>query len=157
MIEVGLVAGYLAAWAWQKARRVGSELDQDVDEVLDSGLERLHEVVTAKLGSDPALAQLDTEAGSGGQVSARTSRRVEDAVAEAVDQDEAFAALLQAIVAELARRAPSGVAVAAGDRAVAVSGNAMISADHGSAAALTAGDVSIGRPPDPTNPGQASG
>jgi hypothetical protein len=157
MIEVGLVAGYLVAWAWRKARRVGAGLDQDVDEVLDAGLGRLHEVVAAKLGSDPALVRLDEEAAVSGEVSDRTRRRVEDAVAQAAEEDPRFAASLQAVLAALIEAAPDNQATASGERSVIVAGNAKVTADGGSAAAPTMGDVSIGVPPDPTRPGRPKG
>jgi hypothetical protein len=157
MLEVGLIAGYLAAWAWQKAKRVGAGIDQDVDEVLDASLGRLHEVVAAKLGADPALERLELEAAAGVEVTGRTRRRVEDAVAEAADRDLAFASLLEAALAEVARAASAGVVIAGGDRSVAVGGNVDVSADRGSAAAVTMGEVNIGGPPGPTGPGPASG
>lgn len=96
-----LVAGYLVAWAVSKVRRVGQGLDGEVDHVLDAGLERLHEVVAGKLGTDPAVAQLEIEATQDGELSARTGLRVQYAVEEAVEQDEAFAAALEAVLAEL--------------------------------------------------------
>ena len=48
-IEAGVAVGYVIAWAVRKARRVGGRLDSEVDEVIDAGLDRLHEVVAAKL------------------------------------------------------------------------------------------------------------
>lgn len=157
MIEVGLVAGYLVAWALRKARRAGQSFDEDVDMVLDAGLGRLHDVVAEKLGDDPALARLQAEAAGSEVVSDRTKRRVGDAVAEAAEQDPAFADLLAQRIAELQGQSPGGSVIASGDRAVAAGGDVSIRADHGSAAAQTMGDVTIGTPPDPSRPGQSSG
>ena len=53
MVGLELVAGYLVAWAVRKARRAGQRLDEETDEIMDAGLDRLHEAITAKLGSDP--------------------------------------------------------------------------------------------------------
>jgi len=160
VIEVELVTGYLIAWALQKVRRVGKSLDDDVDMVLDSGLDRLHDVVAGKLAGDPALARLEIEAADSGTASDRTRRRVEDAVAEAAEQDAPFAELMAEVLAQLQRHSQSGSVTADGGRAAAASGNVSIRADHGSAAAQTMGDVTIGTPPDPpdpSRPGRSSG
>lgn len=65
-IEAGVAAGYVIAWAVRKARRVGGRLDSEVDEVIDAGLDRLHEVVAAKLNGYPVLAELVEEAEAAG-------------------------------------------------------------------------------------------
>ncbi len=49
VIEAGVVAGYVIAWAVRKVRRVGGRLDKETDEVIDASLDRLHEVVAARL------------------------------------------------------------------------------------------------------------
>lgn len=76
MIEAGLVAGYMVAWAVQ-AKRVAGRLDAEVDTVLRVGLDHLHQVVTTKLGADPALADMQDEAARDRQVSDRTRERLE--------------------------------------------------------------------------------
>ncbi len=157
MIELGLVTGYLIGWSLRKARRVGATLDQDVDEVLDAGMSRLHDAVVSKLGADPALVRLNEEVAASGHVSDRTRRRVEDAVADATEHDTAFADALDAALVQLAQADPGGNLIATGDRVAAVWGKAEIRADHGSAAALVMGDVTVGGPPDPTGPVRASG
>jgi len=158
VVEVELVTGYLVAWALRKARRVGAGLDRDVDGVLDVSLERLHQAVDRKLGNDPAVEKLTAEAVTAESVSDRTRRRVSDAVAEAAEGDPAFGGTLRAVLAELARSAPAAAAIAGGGRAAAVGGDAEIGADHGGAAALTMGDVTIGAfPPDPSGPGRRGG
>ena len=62
VIEAGVVTGYVIAWAVRKAKRVGGRLDAEADRVIDASLDRLHEVVAAKLGGHPALAELVEEA-----------------------------------------------------------------------------------------------
>jgi hypothetical protein len=112
MVGLELVAGYLVAWAVRKAKRAGQRLDKETDEVMDAGLDRLHEVIAAKLGTDPAIEKLEIEAIESRQPSDRTIRRVNDAIEEAAEDDSQFAALLKAVLAELdqARNGASSVA-----------------------------------------------
>ena len=78
VIEAGVVAGYVIAWAVRKARRMGGRLEAEADEAIDAGLDRLHEVVVAKLGGHPVLEELDEEAAAdAGQVSELTRQQVE--------------------------------------------------------------------------------
>jgi hypothetical protein len=97
---VDLVAGYLFAWAVRKFRRVGAAADTEVN-VLDAAGDKLHELVSTRLGNDSSLARLEQEAKAGVD-SERTRRRVQDAVEQAVEDDPTFAAQLGAILAELA-------------------------------------------------------
>ena len=101
MIGLELVAGYLVAWAARKAARVGKRLDEQTDEIIDAELDRLHNVVTEKLGLDPALEKLELEASQGQQPSDRTLRRVQDALEEATEEDPQFKDLLEAVLAKL--------------------------------------------------------
>lgn len=101
MTGLELVAGYLVAWAVRKAARVGRRLDEQADEIIDVQLDRLHDVVTEKLGLDPALEKLELEAAQGQQPSDRTLRRVQDAVEEATEEDPQFRVLLEAVLAKL--------------------------------------------------------
>jgi hypothetical protein len=100
MMGLELVAGYLAAYAAQKARRVGRRVDDEVDRAIDEGLDLLHDVVTEKLGGDPAVAQLEREAVDG-ITSARTAERVRLAVEEAAEADGEFAGRLEAALGRL--------------------------------------------------------
>jgi hypothetical protein len=113
MTGLEFVAGYLVAWAARKAARVGKRLDEQGDEIIDAGLDRLHDVVTEKLGLDPALEKLELEASQGQQPSDRTLRRVQDAVEEATEEDPRFKALLEAVLASL-EEANSGTPSLAG-------------------------------------------
>jgi hypothetical protein len=106
-----LVAGYLVAYVVTKVRRIGGRLDDEVDALVDAGLDRLHRVVAAKLGRDPAVAKLEAEAAEGGAADERTQRRVTDAVEAAAEEDPDFAAALgeavRAVQSALAAR-PAG-------------------------------------------------
>jgi len=97
-----LVAGYLSAWAVRKARRVGAKTDSEVDRVLDAWSARLHDLITANLVDDPAVARLEREA-TAGIHSERTRRRVQDTVDQAAEDDPAFAERLRQILDELAK------------------------------------------------------
>src|SRR5260221_7134951 len=57
VIEAGVVAGYVIAWAVRKARRVGGRLDAEADGVIDAGLDRLHEVVAGELGGPSGVGR----------------------------------------------------------------------------------------------------
>jgi hypothetical protein len=101
VVGLELVAGYLVAWVVRKARRAGQRLDEETDEVMDAGLDRLHEVVMAKLGSDPALVKLETDASQGLEPSERTVQRVQYAVEEATEEDSQFAMVIEQVLAQL--------------------------------------------------------
>jgi hypothetical protein len=112
MVGLELVAGYLVAWGVRKLRRVGTRLDEESDEVIDAGLDRLHDAIAAKLGADPALGKLEDEVSQGLEPSDRTLRRVQDAVEEATEDDTEFGAVIEALLARLeeARDGASSVA-----------------------------------------------
>jgi hypothetical protein len=149
-----LVVGYLAAWAVRKARHVGRRADAEVDQVLDAGMDRLHEVVSGKLGVDPALAKLEVEARAGVE-NPRTRERVLLAVEDAAAEDDGFAAALSEVLRELAAAGGTSRVAAAGGHVVGVGGHVGIRADHGSAAAWQMGDVAVGgERPGPLAPGR---
>ena len=100
MTGIEFVVGYLVAWAVRKARRVGHRADAEVDQALDTGMDRLHNLIADKLGPDPALTQLETEAAAGA-TTPRTEQRVRLAVEDAGEKDPEFAARLDALVAEI--------------------------------------------------------
>jgi len=158
MTGIEVVVGYLIAWAVRKSRRVGARLDKETDTVLDAGLDRLHSVVIEKLGNDPALHKLETEAQDTGEVAERTRQRVQLSIEEAAENDLSFSAALQQMVANLATAslAPTTV-VAGGERSVAIAGGVEIQAESGSVAAVQMRDVSLGAQPDPRKPESTSG
>ena len=160
MVGLELVVGYLAAWAWRKARRVAGQVDADVDEVLDAAMERLHRAVASRLGDDPALQQLEREASTNLEiqsVSARTQTRVQLALEDVIERHPAFAAELEALLAQV--QYAGGVRfVTGGAGSVAAGGNVVVSAESGSVAAgLIDGNVSLGTsPPTGSKPGTDS-
>jgi hypothetical protein len=101
MVGLELVAGYLVVWGVRKLRRVGTRLDEETDEVIDAGLDRLHDAISAKLGADPALGKLEDEVSQGLEPSDRTLRRIQDAVEEAAEGDPEFGASIEALIARL--------------------------------------------------------
>ena len=104
VIEAGVVAGYVIAWAVRKARRVGGRLDAEADGVIDAGLDRLHEIVEAKLGGHPVLAEAIEEAqtaGDGGRIGDLTRQQVEAELAAAAWKDDAFGQSVTKLVARL--------------------------------------------------------
>lgn len=133
-----VAVGFLVAWF---ARKAGKRLDGMADEVMDAQLDRLHAVVMRKLGGDSALKQLESEAVDAGEVGTRTQARVRLALEEAVEQDPAFAADLEAVLNLQAGR--HGIAVGRDVRA-----------DSGVSIIMTGGTVSVDRP-DPSGPARS--
>ena len=131
MTGIEVVVGYLAAYAWRKARRIAGRADAVVDQGLDAGMDRLHEMVADKLGLDPALQQLETQAGSdleAVKVPERTIERVRLALLDEVEKDPGFGTGLEELVARLqVLEEKSGTRVtsvtASGKRAIAVGGD----------------------------------
>jgi hypothetical protein len=112
-VSVGLeiVVGFLVAWAAGKVKRAGKRADGVVDEVLDAGVDRIREIVKAKLGGDPALTQLRLEVSEKGEVSSRTRARVQLALEEAADQDPRFAEQLRVAVSQVDPAVANEVAI----------------------------------------------
>jgi hypothetical protein len=96
--ELRLVPVYLA----ERAARLAEPGAHPPDGLFGHGVETLHALVSDRLGADPALDQLDREAAAGA-TSGRTRRRVGDAVEQAAEDDEVFAARLHRILDDLAR------------------------------------------------------
>ncbi|MEU8263989.1 chromosome partitioning protein [Micromonospora sp. NPDC048999] len=147
MIGFELVVGWLAAYAWGKARRVAGGADAEVDRVFDAGMARLHDLVSARLGPDPALAKLEAEAGQAAAttaaevvVSDRTRQRVELAIADVADTDPSFATALDTLVAQLRQaQAPT-----AGSISVSHSGPATATGGGVAISGAVGGDVTAG-------------
>lgn len=147
MVGVDLAVGYLASWLWRKARRVGGQVDADVDDVLDASVERLHRAVLAKLGDDPAVKQLTGEASAGTEtepVSPRTRQRVALALEEAAEQDGEFGRQFESLLADVKKADKAGSAtVSGGARSVVAGGDVTISAPHGVAAGTLQGPAVV--------------
>ncbi|MFE2970415.1 hypothetical protein ACFXKC_43580 [Streptomyces sp. NPDC059340] len=119
MTGLELAVGYLIGWAVRKARRVADRADAEVDQALDAGMDRLHEVVVTRLGTDPALEQTLAEAASDQEaVADRTRLRLQLALEDAAERDAAFQQALDDAVAEV-----QAAAETAGPGARAVYGN----------------------------------
>jgi hypothetical protein len=149
VIEAGVVAGYLVAWAVRKAKRAGGRLDAEADRFVDAGLDRLHEVVEAKLGGHPALAELVAEAEAtrdADEVDDLTRQQVELALTAAARKDDIFGRVITGLVAQIRQgERAAGSAVTAGPGAVVFTGNVQVKADNGSTVfGQVAGDVHIG-------------
>jgi broad specificity phosphatase PhoE len=132
MMGLELVVGYLTAYAVRKAHRVGRRLDDEVDRAIDDGLDKLHEIVSEKLGDDPAVLQLEREAEAGVE-NVRSSERVRLALEEAAETDPEFSRHIEEALARLkaAGAAPLAASVV---HQVAV-------ADHGSTISQAGRDV----------------
>jgi hypothetical protein len=159
MVGVELIVGYLIAWAVRKGRLVAGRLDGEVDQALGAGLDRLHDVVAHRLGTEPALSDLEQEAAADGEdVSDRTRQRVGLAVEAAAARDEAFAAAVAQALAVLRAADPAGggSVSARGNRTTAIGGDVNVHAETGGVAGFTIGDVHIGQPPaNPPQPGRS--
>ncbi|MFJ7911173.1 hypothetical protein [Kitasatospora sp. NPDC096204] len=102
MVGMELAVGFLFAWAVRKAKRVAGRVDTEVDQALDAGMDRLHEVVAVRLGTDPALERMIEEADSGlPEPTDRTRQRLRLALEEAAENDTGFAGTLREAVAEV--------------------------------------------------------
>ncbi|MDT0321441.1 hypothetical protein [Streptomyces millisiae] len=141
-----VAVGYVFAWLMS---RVAGRAEARVEEALDAGVHRLGELITGKLGTDPALERAVEEAEAGlGEPSERTRRRLTDSLEDAVERDPAFATALERLLRQLQARAGGGVSASGDGQAIA--GDVHITAESGSAAALRMGDVTLG--PAPGNP-----
>lgn len=152
VIEASVVAGYLIAWAARRMRRVEGRLATEADVVIDAGLDRLHEVVAAKLAENPVLAGLVEEADNGGEVSELTRTQLEVALAAAA-KDEDFLEAVSGLVAQLRQAERTlGSTRTAGLGPAIFTGNAYARAQGGGiAVGQVAGDMNVG----PQRPGRA--
>lgn len=115
MTGLEIVVGWLAGYAWRKARRAAGRADAEVDRAIDAAMDRLHEMVDTRLGDDPALRRLASEAGQDLDTmttSERTRQRVALALADAADDDPVFAQQLRDLVTQL-RQAAAGTRIGA--------------------------------------------
>ncbi|MBV9024183.1 MAG: hypothetical protein JO362_10415 [Streptomycetaceae bacterium] len=150
MTGLEIPVGYMFAWLVRKAKRVAGRADEEVDRTLDAAMGHLHDLVSRKLGEDPALRKLAEEAEARqAEPSDRTRQRVQLALEDAAEHDPDFAEALEGAIGRLQALSHSAGRVFTGDRGQAVGGNVDIRADHASAAAWNMGDVTVGNPPKP--------
>ena len=148
VIEAGVVAGYVIACAVRKARRVVARLDVEADAVIDEGLDRLHEVVAAKLGGHLVLEEQGEATVGGGRVSELTCQQVELTFAMAANKDQAFGQAITELVACLRQaEQANGRPVVAG-AAVFIGGRTCRSRRRGIAFGQVAGDVHLDQDQD---------
>lgn len=143
MTGLEVVVGWLAVYAWRKARRVAGRADAEVDRAIDAGMDRLHDLVSSKLHGDPALARLEAEAGQDLDTVAtgdRVRQRVQLALQDAVEDDAGFAVQLRDLIAQLQQAgAPSPATVIA-----AHTGPAIATGGGVANTGVVTGDVSAG-------------
>ncbi|PJM93349.1 chromosome partitioning protein [Streptomyces sp. CB01373] len=161
MTGVEVAVGYVFAWLVRKARPVAARADAEVDRGLDAGMDRLHDLVSRKLGRDPALERAAEEAvAEPGQLSKRTRQRLVFSLEDAAEHDPAFARALTALVEQLQAAGPAAAAgaVFASDHSQVVTGPMSVTATGDrSIAAGQIGSVTMGPAPDPQVPGSAQG
>ncbi len=159
MTGVEVAVGVLFAWAVQKARRVAGRADAEVDRALDAAMNELHDLVSTKLGEQPALLELTAEAAEQAEAAGTEEaavptgpvrQRMQRALADAAEHDADFAAALERAVQQVqdARNRTAGQATAEGAGGVAVNGTVNVTAQSGGAAAMTMGNVTL-NPPQP--------
>ncbi|MGW5256639.1 hypothetical protein ACWERW_27285 [Streptomyces sp. NPDC004012] len=107
-------------------------------------MNRLHTLVSSKLGQDPALARALEEAEEGrAELSKRTRRRLSDSLDEAVERDGQFAAALKAAVEEVQAATRAGGTTTHGNSVVG--NNVEIHAEGNSVATWELnGNVTVG-------------
>ncbi|MFE4977747.1 hypothetical protein ACFRAR_37295 [Kitasatospora sp. NPDC056651] len=102
MEGVELAVGYLFAWAVSKARRVAGRADAEVDQALDAGMDRLHDVVATRLGREPALESVTREVTDGREEpTPETRNQLELALTDTASRDAEFAEALQRAVEQV--------------------------------------------------------
>lgn len=99
---IEIAVGYLFAWTVRKVKRVAGRADAEVDRGLDAGMDRLHDLISRKLGQDPALERAREEAEAGQtEPLERTRRQLTESLADAAERDPSFAEALETLVRQL--------------------------------------------------------
>ena len=129
----------------------GGRLDVESDAV-DADLDRLHEVVAARLAGHPVLAELVQEAAACGEVSELTRQQMELALTAAARKDEAFGQTVTELVNQLrAAEQAVGQTVIINRGSTVLAGDAHARAEYGGIAfGQVGGNVHVGR--DPVGP-----
>jgi hypothetical protein len=144
MVGWELIAGYLAAWAVRKVKRIGARADEEVDRVVDLAMDRLHNLVASRLGSDSAMERMRSEALTG-EVTPLTQQRVQLSLQATAESDTSFAREMNAAACALqSAQTASGTTImlSPGAAAGTITGAVTIHAEGGSVAGWqVAGDV----------------
>jgi hypothetical protein len=148
MFGADIAAGYVFAWLVRKVKRAAEGVDTEIDRSVDAGVGRLHDLVSTKLGGDPALKRAREEAAAGdAELSERTGRRLTDALEDAAEHDQDFARDLARALAAIQNAGPGDVAADTGHARATAGGRASTGvvrpggAGSGSATAERTGDA----------------
>jgi hypothetical protein len=128
MMLIGLepfVVGYFVAWAARKARRAGDRVDGKIDDVLDTSVDRLAALLMDKLGTEPAIEQIQDEAACGVD-NERTRLRAQLAIEDATERDEQFSNALRSLVEQIRAREGGATPTTSVEIKATASGNARI-------------------------------
>ncbi|MFI8387902.1 hypothetical protein [Streptomyces sp. NPDC085540] len=152
-----IAVGYVFAWAVRKAHLVAGRADGEVDRALEAGMDRVHDVVSRKLGQDGALVQVEREAGADpAELAANTRQWLALSLNNAAKHDAQFAAALLAVVKEV-REAERAAGVSASGDGIAIGRDVSVHAETGGVSAVRIdGPVTTGVPrsqPEAVQPG----
>ena len=117
MMGIELAVGYVCAYLVRKARRAGGRVDEDVDQALDAGLDRLHALVQERLGESPGLQeaeQLSALAGATADDVTGKAEKLKEEMTALSRRDSTFAAELQKAVNGVSITDSKGIQI--GDR-----------------------------------------
>ncbi|MER5639984.1 hypothetical protein ABT095_23925 [Kitasatospora sp. NPDC002227] len=157
MTGIEVAVGYVFAWLVRKARPVAQQADAEVDRAVQAAMDRLHDLVTRKLGKDPALERAKEEASAEpGKLSARTRQRLVFSLEDAAEHDPAFDQALAALVEQLRAAGPSGAG--AGHHNQVFNGPVTMTASGAdSVVATQIENLTMGARTGPPRPGTAQG
>jgi hypothetical protein len=140
-----IVVGMLVGWFARRAKHVGEQVDKKVDQALDAGLEKVHDLVAGKLHDEPALKVLEGEVVDTGEATTRTQARVRLALEEAVDTDKTFATRLETAAEEVRAVQIAAGGPVAGPHGVAITGGVTATGGGIAIGGITGGSVSVTR------------
>lgn len=101
MTDIEIAVGLLVTWMTRPSRLEHAQPVANPGSTSEVALHTMHELVTAKLGGDPALERLELEASGSGEVRPRTRARLAMALEDATEDDRDFAKELAKAVSEL--------------------------------------------------------
>lgn len=99
-VGMDVVVAFLIGWAVDKARRVARRVDEHADHALNAMVDRVWTILAAKLGENPWLTRLRSEAAESGEVSPEVRQESERVLRTAAEQDSRFADELRTAVAD---------------------------------------------------------
>ncbi len=96
-----VVISCVVGWAAHIPRRGGRPADTEADRALDAGMQRVHDLVTARLEEEPRFRLLWAEIEAGGAPAGETLDAAARALGAASDDDPEFAARLHTLMEEV--------------------------------------------------------